>query len=391
MIATVTAVTIAGAFVVGMVLVLLGNLGPVLAKRLNLSEGRGEWLVSGMNLSLIPMMLGSGIWIDELGVRNVLFMGALVTALGVFFLGMSQTPAKALGSILLVGVGGACLSTGVSVLMADAFFGEGREAASQNLGNVFFGLGALLAPALADWSIQRLGHYRALNLVALITLLPAMIALLTVSDAPGFGTPKTANLVTVFRHPALWVAGLMFFLYGPVERLLGTWASQYLGELGFRERGAAWLLTVFWMAFLAARLGAAFLQWHVLPPRNSEAWVIVVLALAAAVCLGNLAGARSGVAAGLAWLLVGAFLGPIFPTLVGALFDYFPQTRGTAYGAMFALGSLGNLFLPPVIGAYARSHTVHRAMRIPMVMTVALALVAVGLGLGQSLLLKWGE
>jgi hypothetical protein len=37
---SITAVTIAGAFVVGMLFVLLGSLRPVLAKRLNLSESR---------------------------------------------------------------------------------------------------------------------------------------------------------------------------------------------------------------------------------------------------------------------------------------------------------------------------------------------------------------
>src|SRR6266849_3413858 len=94
--------------------------------------------------------------------------------------------------------------------------------------------------------------------------------------------------------------------------------------------------------------------------------------------LGNLAGARKGISAAAGLLAVGALLGPIFPTLVGILFDFGPfrPVRGTAYGAMFALGALGNLFLPPLIGAYARRSTIQRSMRIDMLMGLVMALVA---------------
>ena len=62
---SITAVTISGAFVVGMLFVLLGSLRPALAKRLNLSESRVDWLLSAFNLALIPMMLVSGLLSDQ--------------------------------------------------------------------------------------------------------------------------------------------------------------------------------------------------------------------------------------------------------------------------------------------------------------------------------------
>jgi len=68
---SVTAVTISGAFVFGMLLVLLESLRTVLAKRLNLSEARVDWLVAALNLALIPMMPVSGILCDELGAKSV--------------------------------------------------------------------------------------------------------------------------------------------------------------------------------------------------------------------------------------------------------------------------------------------------------------------------------
>jgi fucose permease len=378
---TVTAVTVSGAFVVGMVLVLLANIRLFLAKRFNLSEGGAEWLLSMVNLSLIPMMLLSGILIDKLGVKNVLLVGSLVMAVAVFLLAISETASRALGAVLVAGAGAACLSTGSSVLMRDAFFVE-SEAASQNLGNVFFGLGALLTPTLSELLLERLAYRRALTVVGLACLLPAVMAAFTVRDA--FPERTQGDLTIVLGSPVLWLAGMVFFLYEPLERLLGSWTTQYLTEVGYGSRGAAWLVTGFWLAFLASRLGTALLQWQYPPSRNQAAWLIVGLGVVAGVVLGNLAGARRRLSVGLGWIIVGAILGPIFPTLVAVVFYHFPDARGTAYGAMFGLGAIGNLFLPSLIGTYARRTTVHRAMLVPMILALSLALAAFVLGIGWA-------
>jgi fucose permease len=134
--------------------------------------------------------------------------------------------------------------------------------------------------------------------------------------------------------------------------------------------------------FLGARLVTALLQeGGTLPKNHAAAWYLEILALLAAVILGNMAGARTPLSAGLGLLLVGAFFGPIFPTLVGLLFLQFPHERGTAFGAMFAIGAVGNLLLPPLIGAHARRTNVQRALIIPMVLALLLALAILVFGL----------
>jgi fucose permease len=377
---TVTPVTITSAFVVGMVLALLGSIKLPLAKRLELNEVRVGGLLSALMLALIPLMLLSGILIDQLGVRGVLLVGSLVTALALFGLALSQTYAHALGAILVAGAGAACLSSGSSVLMPRAFFPD-NLAASANLGNVFFGLGALVTPKLADFLIRGLGFRRALGLLAIGSLVPALLASLTLAGA--FPVPvQHGDLWAVLSSPILWLTGLAFFLYAPLEGSLSTWATTYLTEVGMRENRAAWLLSGFWLAFLTARLFTAVLQHRGVLPQGSEPWLLVILALASAVFLGNMAGANRENSAIGGLLLVGAFFGPIFPTLVGILFGHFPsQDHGTAFGAMFALGASGSLVLPPLIGGYARRTSVRKALRIPVFMALALAAVLLVLGL----------
>src|SRR5262249_48920163 len=148
-----------------------------LAKRLNLSETRVGWLLSALNLALIPMMLLSGMLIDSIGVKGVLLVGALGTGAALFALALTSSFVSARLAILALGLGGACLSAGSNVLMPRVFF-PGNEAASLNLGNVFFGLGALVTPALADFLITVLGYRRAVGLLAVVGLSPAVLAAL---------------------------------------------------------------------------------------------------------------------------------------------------------------------------------------------------------------------
>src|SRR5262249_49966093 len=169
-----------------------------------------------------------------------------------------------------------------------------------------------------------------------------------------FRTAQTSqDLGPLFSDLRLWLAGLVFFLYGPLEFAVGTWTTTYLIDHGYRERRAAWLLSGFWLMFLAGRVLMAFLQDRGMLPENGDVFVIPILGFLAAVTVGNLVGAPANRKAGWGFLVLGLILGPIFPTLVSIVLKL-GHPPGTAYGTMFAIGSLGSLVLAPLIGLYAR-------------------------------------
>jgi fucose permease len=308
-----------------------------------------------------------------------------VTALALFALAVGRGYRNALVAILFLGFGAACLSTGSIVLMPKAFF-PGKTAAALNMGNVFFALGAFLTPPLAEVLLKRLDFRRGVGLLAVLCLVPALTAAMTWTPAFEMGgQPEQLDVGKVLGHPILWLAGLVFLLYGPLETSLGTWATTYLTHLGASPQRASLLLSCFWLTFLAGRLGMAIVQqarW----PSSLDPWLILLLALAAAVCLGNLAGTEKLRQAVVGWLLLGAFLGPIFPTLVAILFEFFPvHEHGTAYGAMFSIGSIGGLVLPPLVGVCMRRTSVRRTMLLPMVVALVLAFVALFFGVLRNL------
>lgn len=382
-----TAVTVAAAFVCGLVLTLPDYLRQALAKRLDIGEDLAGRLLAGLPIALVPMMLLAGLLTDRWGARSVLLTGSVAAAAGLFLLTMSRNSSSILGAMLLTGAGGAGLSTASCVLMPLAFW-PAHPAASLNLGNVFFGLGALLTPVLADLLLHGLGYRRGVGLLAVAAVIPALLAAATsgsVFELPPGAHP--ADLSATLADPLVWLAGVVFFLYAPLETSLHTWAEPYLGDLGIQARRATWTLTGFWLMFLAARLLAALVFERGTLSAAAEPWLLVVLALTAAVLLGNLAGTNSRVSARAGIWTAGAVLGPIFPTLVGTLFGSFDRTaHGTVYGAMFAVGAIGQLVVTPFIAAAVRRTSGRRAMRIPLLLAIGLALAALVLGSMKSLL-----
>jgi fucose permease len=383
---SVAAVTCTAAFVFGMVLALLGSLKLKLADRLKIGDARVGGLISALHFALIPMMLVSGILIDAFGVRVVLIAGALVTAVAVFSLAVRTTYTAALSSVLALGAGAACVSTASVVLMPVAFgFNEKELAASLNLGHVFFALGALITPPLADLLLRTVDFRKTVAALAMLSLVPALVAAVSLTEPARteFALEgQRADLSAVLSNYRIWVAGLTFLLYAPLEFGVSTWGTTYLTrDQGYGERGAAWLMSLFWLAFLASRVGATVVLHALGPDQPWEARGVFVLALAAAAVLGNLGGASRP--RGSAWglVLLGLAMGPIFPTLIAMAMEPFPQNRGTAYGAMFAVGSLGSLFLAPLIGVFARRHTVLRAFRLLAGLALLLVVAALAIWL----------
>ncbi|HEX5273324.1 MAG TPA: MFS transporter [Gemmataceae bacterium] len=377
------AVTCTAAFVFGMLLALPGAVKLKLAERLGLGEGRVGGLLAALNLALMPMMLLSGLLIDALGVRLVLIAGSLLAAVAVFSLALRRNYLAALACVLVLGAGSACLSAASVVLMPLAFGLEGHLAASLNLGYVFVALGALMTPTLTDLLLRTLDFRKAVGVLALFCLVPAATALLPIGG--GAAPPQAGELIDVLGNFQVLLAGIAFLFYAPLEFAVSTWGSTYLtADQGYEESRAAWVMSFFWLAFLVGRLLATLLFHSLRVDTTAAAWVIFLLAIASAAMMGNLAGAGKPRSAAWGIVLLGLALGPIFPTLVAYALHAAPNgAHGTAYGAVFAIGSAGSALLAPLLGLLMRGKSVMRALRLLapvalLLVVVALALLGVG-------------
>lgn len=256
-------------------------------------------------------MLAAGFLIDVIGVRVILVGGSLITAAAVGSLGLRRTFGRAFGSLLLAGLGSAGLSTAAILLMPHAFFGADRLAsASIDLGCVFMALGALITPVLSDVLIRLMEFRRAAVVLAVLCLAPAFLAILggPLPEAP----QQAVDFGELLSNADLWLIGLLFLFYAPLEASLSVWATTYLTDLGQESGGAVWGLSMFWAAFVASRLLAAAAL-HAAAKSYLDVWMLIGAGGLAAVMLGNLIGTGNKTAARLSLAASASSWGRFFP------------------------------------------------------------------------------
>lgn len=386
------ATILSSALVFGLVVALVGTLRATWRERLQLEGSRAEALWASFHWNLIPLVLLAGVLTDWWGFQFSLLVGSTLTACSLWLLLTTTTYNGTRSALLLTSAGTATLGVATLVAMPFAFFGPQEASASVNLGTVFLVVGALLAPPLFGVLLRSLEYRRALAISGAITLIPALLSLTVHVQSPGSrgsvgtDTPQTFD---VLMNPLVMAAALVFFIYAPLEGAVSKWSVAYLRSLRLKESNARMLESGFWACFIASRLAAA----AILHSRGVRAlpaawdpWVLVVSAGAACVILGNLAGAVSKISAGTGILALGFCFGPILPTLIGLLFagcenNAIPDMRGTAFGAMFAVGSLGAVVLVPLFDVDVDRSSPHKSLRIPIVLGVLLMLVALSFAL----------
>jgi fucose permease len=376
----VTAATISGAMIFGMMLALLGRLKLALTQRVHLGDGHVRRLLLALNIALIPLVLLSGLLLDIYGARPILVAGSVMLAVALVSLSLRPIYPHAFAAILLAGFGAAALGTASTVLMPHALFAPEETSASLNLGYVFIALGALLTPVLIDILLEKIELRRTLAVFALLSLTPAFLAVL-----PGGGhwqiAEQRGDPSTLLAEPACWLAALVLFFYAPLEATISLWTFTLLAERGQEEREATGLLSGFWAAFMASRLLVALAQHMDLLTEWWDRTLIVVPPLLAAVLLGNLAGASHRAQPRSGLILLGLLLGPVLPTLLGLVFRHVaPAEQGTAYGFVFAAGSLGSVLLAPLITLRARP-PLQAALRLPIFLALLVTAIALVLDL----------
>lgn len=368
----ITALTVTACVAVGMVLALLGSVKLALARRSDQADSSVRILLSLLNLFLIPMMVLAGLAVDRWGVRPALITGSLLLCLSFLAMSAGLTYHRTLAAVAAAALGASALHVGTIVQLPMGIFGVSEVAASLLMGLVFVALGGLVAPPLLDVLLNSFGFRRAMAFLALVFLTPAFLAAFPSPES----FPETSDLGDLSRvllDPRVLVAGVVFFVYAPLEAFVSVWTATYLTTHGQPERQSRWL-ACFWGAMLASRLLFAMVL-HVIDFRNAYMAPFLVLpALLSAVVLGNMSGTTKLDRALTGLVALGLFLGPVFPMLLGILFTEIKDSGlfGSAYGMLFSFGSIGSLVLSPLVRLSASRTSIQAAMRIPLFIALAL-------------------
>ena len=368
----------------GMGVALLGSVKVPLARKLDIDEAKVGGLISVFGFTMIPVMLAAGFLTDMINKQGVLVVGAVLMAIGLVLLARARQYVFALLAVLMLSAAWSGQINVVNVIQFKAF--QGEPAFVTNLANFFFGLGAFLTPLVVTFMLRKAGFTPAMAVLAGFMALVAITALAVdftefypavAADAGGSNVQAEAQpgLETLLSNPILWLTAMALFFFSPIEVGVSTWITTFLDENGLSEAIAATVLSVFWLVYTFARLGAAF----VLP----AGWETICILVGSILCIGVLAGmvfSRNGKMAVAMVVLAALVFGPMFPTIIAVLLGNVHESlHGRAVGVFFAVGGVGWTLIPMLIGAYAQRTSIQKGFLMAMLSAVGLTIVAVTL------------
>jgi fucose permease len=237
----------------------------------------------------------------------------------------------------VLGLGAAVVDLGANTML---IWNRGSDVGpAMNLLHLCFGVGALSSPLLVGLGLGVAatgGAIAALLIAGWALVVPSPVAPIVKREEQTDATPGLLALAAMF-----------FVLYVGLEVGFGGWIHTYGEEIEFSSAGATWLTAVFWIAFTAGRLLAAWLAHRVVPKTLLAGACTLALVSALLLTVGN------GTAA-IVWpatALFGLAVAPQFPVM----FTYLERrinVTGSATSWFVCGAGLGGLVFPWAIGQW---------------------------------------
>ena len=327
--------------------------------------------------------LGNGLLIARLGIRLALAAGGTALALSGLGLALGPPLAVFMAAHLLAGYGAGVLESALSVYLAA--LPDSRILFNRL--HAFFGVGALIGPAFAAWLLG-LASWTTVCLVLGVAALPVAAGFLTayprrlpgpaLGPAPGTPGPATAEpgmaepgvpapkapwpepaatatslLGRALRDPGVLLGAAMLGVYVGLELGIGNWGFSYLVQARAMPRGqAGYVLSGFWLGLTLGRFLIAPAAERL--KASTAAMMYACLAGVTIAIVGTwLAPGPAAATAGL--VLLGFFLGPVFPTTMVVVPRLAPEgLTATAIGVVNAGSVVGGSGLPWLAGTIAQ-------------------------------------
>ena len=264
-------------------------------------------------------------------------------------------------------------ATGLLESVLNAYLALLPKATSRlNRLHAFFGVGALLAPLLAAW-IVGWARWTVVWLVLALICVPLTIGFLhgvSEADRPAAqDSTDSALLRPVLRHRAVMLGAVLLAVYVGLEIGVGNWGFSYLVE----ERGrpdliAGYAVSGYWLGLTLGRflISPVAIRFGVTPAGLMYGCLTGVAVAATFVWL-----VPAAVAASAGLLVLGFFLGPIFPTTMAVV----PQLTSaelvpTAIGVLNAGSVVGGSLLPWLAGVLAQGAGMWTLLPFTMILSL---------------------
>lgn len=327
----------------------LGVLLPSIQATYELTPAAIALLFLSQMSGYIVAALGSSLLVSRIGLARMLLLAAasLTGALVIYALSPNWVVMVASGTLLGLGIG--LIDAGVNTYIAS----DQRNANLTGFLHAFYGIGALLGPAVATTLLSLNLNWRIIYLVFAVAVGFVVVGMLwaVISDYAPMNKPMTrssvdsgASVQAVLTTPTVLVAGLLSLVTVGTEASVGNWA--YSVQVKRRDTSAllaGYSISAYWMGMTLGRVGMGWAVRKLGATRTLD-YSLVILTAGLVVWW---------LLPGQLWSLpvIGLGLGAIFPLTVWLMPQRVPeQIVPAAIGFLTSVASLGAAALPTVVG-----------------------------------------
>lgn len=328
----------------------VGMIIPELIKEFNLTMTQA----SAFHYAPMALIALSGLFLgflaDSFGRKQTIMLGLLLFSISCFLFAVSSSFIIFVLLLCLIGLAIGLFKTGALALLGDISQSNNEHTKTMNKVEGFFGIGAIVGPALVSFLLTQQVSWTYLYVIAgIMCLILAVLAWRADYPPVVKTTAKPTSLATTMKmvkNPYALGFSLAIALYVATEVAIYVWMPTLLADYtGSWTLMATYALTIFFILRAAGRFIAVWLL-------NRFSWqsVMVWLSLGIAGCyIGTLIGGVN--AAVLLLPLSGLFMSMVYPTLNSKGISCFAvQQHGAVAGVILFFTALSAALAPLFMG-----------------------------------------
>lgn len=353
---------------IGIATVLLGPMLPTLSARWALNYSQAGALFTAQYLSSTCAVAVSGALVARRGFRFAINAGLVLMAGGVGAL-MSGPEWLGITCIVIYGAGLGLAVPAANLLVAEV--NPERRSATLNLLNFCWSVGAVACPFIVAAAARRqdipsllagVGGLSLLVVIGIAAMPSWVIEPSTGKNDLGQTAPGSHSSIE-WRHKAIPVLAVLFFIYVGTENAFGGWVATYSKNLGTLTATMAVMSPSF---FYAAIMIGRWLAPSVLRTIDDVRLVRSGLLVACAGMTGLvLSHSLAGVC--VSACLAGLGLSTVYPITISLLSREFGASSTRVGSLMFTLANLGGGILPWMVGVSSSQFgTLKAGLAVPL-------------------------
>ncbi len=355
-----------GLLLFGVTMISVGSFLPFLETKHNLQAIDKGSLATALPVGILIGSVFFGPVVDRYSYKYLLCCSMLLIAIGMELTAFANAFVWVQVAFFLIGIGGGAINGAGSALVAD-ISDDFNESKSSNLSilGTFFGLGALLTPALLALLSDVIGQETFIAAIGVIAFLPAVFYLLiTFPESKHPEGLKAAEWLSLLTKPALLLIGMLAFMQSAAESMMNNWTTSYwTGTFASSTKQALFNLTLFTLFFTIGRFALGYLL------RKNKPFTMLGLSLATAFA-GSFALLFAD-ATVLAVALLGLGLAAGFPVIFGAATELFSKLSGSALSVVLILSLTGNILANHLMGRLGQHYGIGK---LPFVVIAIVAM-----------------